>query len=327
VVACPSEAGDILLVDARIEPVGGTATRRGSWVWDAADAIRDPAGFVRRLVALGLDEIALQPPADPREILPVARALAASGIALHLVEGDPDMIRPDGLARTLERVRGLRDTVQTLSGNPAARLELDIEPYGRPDYALDAAAAWRSWALAVEAIAHAWRGPVDVDVPWWMPGAPGGEAALTYARASIGTIVVMAYRTEPVSILEAAEPWLARAQPVKIAIEAGEVASEVQRTYRRAPAGELVVSGDHGALYAAPHAGVEGAATFALIGETRTRPERVSFYGRDAERRQAERVILPLLKAWPNFEGFRVHGLPTVTSANRQSTSEASPAR
>ncbi|MDP5277941.1 hypothetical protein Q9Q95_03315 [Sphingomonas sp. DG1-23] len=315
VVSCPFSANEIIFRGARIEPAGGPAVRYGSWVWDAAEAIRNPAAFVDHLAALGLGDIAIQPPADPGDILPVARALSASGIAAHFVEGDPDMIEPDGLARALERVGRLRRAAQRLrSAHPPVRLELDIEPYGRADYGRDPTAAWRRWASAVEAIARSWGEPVDVDVPWWMLGAPGGVAALTSARASIDTIVVMAYRTEPQLILDAAEPWLALGMPVKIAVEAGEVATEVQRTYRRAPAGELVISDGRAVLQPAPVARARGAATFSLTRETRTRPDRVSFYGRDAERGAAERTILPFLKGWSNFRGFRVHGFSGLRS-------------
>jgi len=310
VVSCPFTAGEIVFEEARIDPFGRPAASCGSWVWDAAEAIRNPAAFSDKLAALSLGDIAIQPPAEPGDILPVVRALSASGIAAHLVEGDPDMIEPEGLARTGDRVRRLRLAMRGLSpGNPRVRLELDIEPYGRPAYGRDPAAAWRSWALAVEAIARIWGGPVDVDVPWWMLGAPGGAAALTSARASIGTIVVMAYRTEPQLILEAAEPWLAMGVPVKIAVEAGEVATEVRRTYRRAPAGELFIRGDRASLHAASMVGVKDATTFLLAGETRTQPDRISFYGRDAERGAAERTILPFLTAWANFRVFRIHGL------------------
>ena len=220
VIGCPLAAGEIVLQDARIEPVGGPAARYGSWVWDATEAIRNPAAFVGDLTALGLGDIAIQPPADPADILPVVRALSVSGIAAHLVEGDPDMIQPDGLARALGRVHRLRRAIESLqSADSAVRLELDIEPYGHPAYGRDPAAAWRSWTSAVEAIARIWGGPVDVDVPWWMLGAPGGPSALRNARNSIGTIVVMAYRTEPQLILEAAEPWLAMGVPVAVHVK------------------------------------------------------------------------------------------------------------
>ena len=324
VVGCPSAADEILFEEVRIDPAAGAAARYGSWVWDAAEAIRDPATFAGNLAALGVDDIAIQPPAEPGDIVPVTRALSASGIAAHLVEGDPDMIDPDGLARALERVRRLRRPIQGLpAGNPPVRLELDIEPYGHPDYGRDPAAAWRSWALAVGAISRIWGSPVDVDVPWWMLGAPGGAAALANARAAIDTIVVMAYRTEPQLILEAAEPWLAAGGAVKIAIEAGDVATEVQRTYRRSPAGELVINGGRAALHPAPIAGGKGATTFSLVGETRTRPDRVSFYGRDAERVAAARTVLPFFTGWSSFQGLRVHGLSGTTVAGRQSPAGA----
>jgi hypothetical protein len=326
VVACPSAPGEITLQDVRIEPASGPAGRYGSWVWDPAEAICDPAAFATRLAGLGLNDIAIQPPAEPRGIIRVARALIASGIAMHFVEGDPDMIRPDGLARTLERVRRLRRATQSLPlVDPPVRLELDIEPYGNSDYALNPAQAWQRWAVAVEEIARVWGEPVDVDVPWWMLEAPGGAAALTKARPSIGTIVVMAYRTEPHLVLEAAEPWLALGVAVKIAVEAGEVATEVERTYRRSPAGELLIRADRAALYAAPIAASDGAASFSLVEEIRTRPDRVSFHSRNAERRSVERTILPLLRAFPNFQGFRVHGLSASRSqaAQFQSTAAA----
>lgn len=310
VVTCPSEAAELTIERVQLVPDGRAAARRGSWIWDAANAIRDPSAFAADIAAAGLDEIAIQAPAAPSALASVARALAASGIAWYLVEGDPDMIKPGGLARSLARIRLLRRMRQGLPGRDApVRLELDIEPHGLADYALDPRAAWRDWAVAVNAIARAWGHPVDIVVPWWMEIAPGGTAALAAVHGSIGTVVVMAYRTEPQLILEAAEPWLAKGLPVKVAIESGSVAPEVQRSYRRASAGTLVVTEDRAVLNDVPVARAAGAETFLLTGEIRTRSERVSFHKRDDERRAAERAILPFLGGWVNFAGLRVHGL------------------
>lgn len=314
VVSCPSEAAELMIEHVQVVSNGHSRGSFGTWVWDAKDAIRAPRAFVTRLAAARVDEIVIQAPAIPSDLIPLAHALAASPAAWYLVEGDPDMIMPEGLARTLVRVRLLRHTLRNLPASAAPKgLELDIEPHGRADYSVAPRAAWRNWANAITAIANAWGHPVEVVAPWWMRSVPGGTAALDCVRSSVGAVVVMAYRTDPQLILEAVEPWLATGLPVKVAIEAGEVAPEVQRIYRRASAGTLVITGNQAQLTGKPIGRKESAEAFALAGETCTWPEQVSYHGRDSERRAIERTILPLLASWPNFIGFRVHGLLTAT--------------
>jgi hypothetical protein len=316
VVTCPAGAGEISLHKVRFVPHPGGTWRRGTWVWEPAAAIRNPSRFAGDLAAAGIDDIAIQVPANPADIVPAARILAAAGVTVHLVEGDPEMIKPEVLIRTVDRVRALRQAVEmAVPSGPALRLELDIEPYGGRDYPLDPISSWQNWAMAIRTIAQAWGDTVDVDVPWWMRGVPGGATALAAVRPWVGTIVVMAYRTEPDLILDAAEPWLALGRPVKIAIESGKLEAEGQQFYRRAAAGTLVLSSNRATLLKRPALRIDGAETFSFVRETRVPADRITFYGRDVARRSAERILAPLLAAWPNFAGFRIHGLRLAEDA------------
>lgn len=282
---------------------------RGTWVWRERDWHGDPLAFARHAAAAGWTELAIQAPARPDAALArLAAALAERKIGFRLLDGDPAMATAEGRAEAVRRFARLR---RWCDDHLAARplLELDIEPYALPGFAADPEAGWQDWARTVQAIAAAWGGPVAVDVPWWMRRSPQGHAALGKARASIREIIVMAYRTDPQLILDAAESWLAEAgPPVRIAIETGPVAQEAERLYRRAPSGTLKLSDAGAELLAAPEAAGPAAFTFALVRETRTDPARISFHGAPSRAAEAERALLPLLSGWPGFAGFRLHG-------------------
>ncbi|MBB5711041.1 hypothetical protein [Sphingomonas xinjiangensis] len=308
VLTCPGDGGELVLHSINIAPLPSASTARGTWVWDAAEAVRHPEAFARSLAARGMTEIALQAPRDPIHVPAVASALARNKIDMLLVEGDPGMTSSAGLEIAVARVKRIRSAFQR-AGLPLPRLELDIEPYGAADYAGHPGAAWGRWAVAIKVLSDVWGSRVLVDVPWWMLQVPGGEAALERAQPVISTIVVMAYRTDPHAILAIAEPWLSRRTPVKIAVEVGPVAPEVQRIYRRATQGELVMIGDRAALFetSAPRPGAD--AVFHLVRETQSDPRRISFRGREEGLPTAERTVVPFLRSWPNYTGFRVHGL------------------
>ncbi|WP_336952591.1 hypothetical protein [Sphingobium aromaticivastans] len=323
VLTCPAADASARLDAVTLEPVPFSAPRapafagargagfnaRGTWVWRERDWHGDPLAFARRAAVAGWTELAIQAPAQPDVALArLAAALAERKIGFRLLDGDPAMATAEGRAEAVRRFARLR---RWCDDHLAARplLELDIEPYALPGFAADPEAGWQDWARTVQAIAAAWGGPVAVDVPWWMRRSPQGHAALGKARASIREIIVMAYRTDPQLILDAAESWLAEAgPPVRIAIETGPVAQEAERLYRRAPSGTLKLSDAGADLLAAPEAAGPAASTFALVRETRTDPARISFHGAPSRAAEAERALLPLLSGWPGFAGFRLHG-------------------
>lgn len=312
VITCPQERGALRVRHARIVPTPGGEGSYGTWLWDARRALSAPQEFAAHAAAAGLDEIAVQATAEAGHgLVPLANALSDRGLAFRLVEGDPAMVGPAGLARAVARVRALRTAAE--GADQDAVLELDIEPYTTPSYAYDSASAWQRWGEAITALAHAWGRSVDVVVPWWMLHRADAVEAMTRAESSIRGVVVMAYRTEPQLILDAAEPWLARGaaygKPVRIAIEAGQVAMEAQRHYRRADSGPLEILAEEARLHSAPAASTGGGGRFAMVRETIVHPRRISFYGAPDARAAAMDVLLPQLRAWPSFAGFRVHGL------------------
>jgi hypothetical protein len=311
VISCPNTPGTLFLRDMRIVPVTGTIGSFGTWLWDARPALSAPRAFAARAAASEIDEISVQATAEAdRSLAPLARALADRGVELRLVEGDPAMIDSAGLAKAIARVSILRAAAERADCNMV--LELDVEPYTIPAYAHDMAGAWRRWGEAVRALARVWGRPVDVVVPWWMLERADASEALAEAEESVRGVVVMAYRTEPQLILAAAEPWLSwgagRGKPVRVAIEAGEVATEVQRHFRRAQSGQLELLSEQARLY--PEAISAGKGVhFALTRETIVHPRRVSFHGALEARVATINVVRPLLQGWTSFAGFRVHGL------------------
>lgn len=310
VLICPATGASARLDTVTLMPASDRLPdARGSWIWREQDWRADPSGFVRRAAAAGWTELAIQAPARPDAALThLAAALADQGITFRLLDGDPAMATPDGIGGAMARFAQLRRWCEDhLAVRPV--LELDIEPYAHPGFAADPSAGWHAWAEAVRAIAGFWGGAVAVDLPWWMRRSPMASAALEKASPSIAEIIVMAYRTDPQLILDAAEGWLAGAgPPVRIAIETGQVAAEATRTYRRAASGTLRLS-DAGAELLGEDAPADpSGAFFALMEESRTDPARISFHGALSRAGEVERTIRPLLAGWPRFAGFRAHG-------------------
>ncbi|WP_176594039.1 hypothetical protein [Sphingobium sp. EM0848] len=310
VLTCPAAGGSAQLDVVRLMPEGaGGSGARGTWVWREQDWHADPVAFVRRAEAAGWTELAIQAPAVPdAALVGLAAALAERRIGFRLLDGDPTMAEAEGRVEAVRRFTRLRHWCDDhLAARPL--LELDIEPYALPGFAADPKAGWQGWAQTVRAIAETWDGPVAVDLPWWMRRSPEGAAALASARASLHEIIVMAYRTDPQRVLDAAESWLDEAgPPVRIAIETGPVAQEATRFYRRAPRGTLKLSDAGAELLNAPESAGAGQAVFAFARESGTDPAGVSFHGAPSLAAEAERTLVSLLSGWPGFAGFRVHG-------------------
>jgi len=162
----------------------------------------------------------------------------------------------------------------------------------------------------VRELSAAWGGPVAVDVPWWMQKSSAGISAAQAASSSISEFVVMAYRTDPQLILDAAEPWLCGGKAVQVAIETGPVAIEATQTYRRATQGTLRLSDRAVELLPVALQAERGEAVYKLEAQTVTQPGRISFQGETDRAIEVERKLSPILQGWPNFRGFRLHGWP-----------------
>lgn len=314
ILTCPAQGASGLLESVRLVSAESSraATPRGTWIWQEQLWRAAPEKFANAAVKAGFNELAIQVPTVPDEALArLAKVLDGKGITLRLVDGDPSMATAEGLQKALARLDRLRRWSATYwrTGNQPV-LELDIEPYGEARFAADPAAGWRGWAEAVRKLAVAWGHPVVIDVPWWMLQSEAGAAALQIVRPSVQEIVVMAYRTEPQLILDAAEPWLATGARVQVAIETGPVANEVTRTYRRAKRGALRLSDGNAKLFQSVQEAAPGEVAYELAVQNIVKGDRVSFFGALDRALEVERKLNPVLKGWTGYNGFRLHGWP-----------------
>jgi hypothetical protein len=313
VLACPAEGASARLDSLMLAPATSSAAAigRASWVWREEDWRSDPQGFAEAAAAAGFNELAVQVPAKADAVLvQLIEALEQRGIEMRLLDGDPSMATPEGLETAVARISHLRHWLAKHRAPESLMLELDIEPYGQPGFAADAEAGWRGWAMAVRELSAAWGRPVAVDVPWWMQNSSAGISAAQAAISSISEFVVMAYRTDPQLILDAAEPWLRGGKAVQVAIETGPVATEATQTYRRATQGTLRLSDRAVELLPAVRQAEGGEAVYKLEAQTVTQPGRISFHGETDRAVEVERKLSPILQGWPNFRGFRLHGWP-----------------
>jgi hypothetical protein len=313
VLACPAEGASARLDSLMLAPATSStaALGRGSWVWREEDWCSDPGGFAEAAAAAGFNELAVQVPAKADAVLAqLIDALEQRGIKMRLLDGDPSMATPAGLEAAVARINELRRWLAKHGAPQSLVLELDIEPYSQPGFAADPDKGWRGWAVAVRKLSAAWGGPVAVDVPWWMQKSSAGILAAQAASSSISEFVVMAYRTDPQLILDAAEPWFRGGKAVQVAIETGPVAIEATQSYRRATQGTLRLSDRAVELLPTARQTERGEAVYKLEAQTVTQPGRISFHGETDRAIEVERKLSPILQGWPNFRGFRLHGWP-----------------
>jgi hypothetical protein len=223
---------------------------------------------------------------EPARLGAFIRAAGSRGVQVLSVDGDPHMVLPDHQPALARMVRAY--AAYNASVEPAARLaglQFDVEPYLLPEYG----AGKVDWDARYLAMVRTLRGAagslrLELVVPFWWDG----KGALLDGLAPLAdALVVMDYRTDPGQIVGFAVPfldWAARhGKQVRIALEAGAIAPEIQRRYVRAgadEAGELLHlrmggqergqrRGQQGGqqllvLLAAPAAGMAGADSFRL---------------------------------------------------------------
>ncbi|RUM95825.1 hypothetical protein EET67_21285 [Pseudaminobacter arsenicus] len=172
----------------------------GSWIWDLRPWLGQPEQLITRARQHGVGSLLLQLPIEGGEIADLAKVqrlidvLAAAGIVVRAVEGDPEMASAEGRANALERARIIRRFRQAGAGLHS--VQYDIEPYLMAGHKHDPAAAWREWTKTIGQLAACLGAKVSVAVPFRMLDDLFGEGALLKAAGSISDIVVMAYRTD-----------------------------------------------------------------------------------------------------------------------------------
>jgi hypothetical protein len=157
--------------------------------------------------------------------------------------------------------------------------------------------------------------PLEFVVPFWWWDK---RELLDGLAAAAEGLAVMDYRTDPDQIVRFALPFLdwgtRHGKRVRIALEAGRVAPELQRRYVRAEpgaAGSLLLA-QAGATQALvllrQPVQAASAPLYRLSGERTLDGSATSFHGR----REDLRALLPALErefsAWPGFAGIALHG-------------------
>ncbi|WP_448956349.1 hypothetical protein [Labrys neptuniae] len=320
VVTCPQVAATATLTAIRLLPEASAGPKgTGSWIWDLQPWLADPDSLARQAAAAGIDRLYLQFRLRDGEVEEAPRVahlievLDRAGITVNAVEGDAAMATSAGRAHALDRAKALKTFKQ--AGHPIVTFQYDIEPYLRPEYAVDRAAGWREWAVTVKALAQVLGEPIEVVLPFWMLDDETGVEALESVRGSIKGVGVMAYRTDPALVEQIAQPWLhwqaGAAIPVGIALENGPVPDEYHRTYVRASRGEVVFDrpGEIATvrILTEPVTGSETKPAYSLSYEVEVNSSRISFMNARQTLAQARSRLERTLSAWPGFGGLLIH--------------------
>jgi hypothetical protein len=253
----------------------------------------------------------------PGQLADFVRAAGARGIGVYSVDGDPHMVLADEVPAAVKRVQAY--AAYNASQPPEARLrgvQFDVEPYLLPDNVLPPDrrdAAYVEMARALKAAAGAGL-RLEFVVPFWW----GGNQALLDALAPhADALAVMDYRTDRSQIVDGAIPFLdwaaGHGRQVRIALEAGSIAPEVQRRYVKAVTGDLQavdVNGRHVlALLRQPVTSAAGASLYRLQ-STRTIDGSATTFHND---KAALARLLPGLEAdfgaWDGYGGIAIHEL------------------
>lgn len=300
-----------------------TFTPRAAWVWQDTQWRTAPEDFVRDAQTRGLDEVYIAvhvengSVADPASLVRLIALATPRGLRVTVVEGDPRMATAEGLAFAVDRARALRAFNETHPDTALSGLQYDIEPYILPAYQRRPERVLADWARSIAVLSETYGEAVDLVIPFWLPDVPGGAVALTEAARHARTLTVMAYRTTPAALVDAALPaleWAGRTGlPVTVAVEAGALADEEIHVYRRAAEGPLqILQGEDGAdvrLHAAPVAGTQDRPTYVFSHAIALPASRISFAGDLAALGRVVSEAEPVLSGYPAFAGIAVHGL------------------
>jgi hypothetical protein len=300
VVVAPQAGGTLHISRLSIEPLSTPAqASAGGWAWEpdlwrrrGGELIEAAArrGLARLYVTLAIEDGRIR---HRSELIRFLRAARGRGIAVEAVEGDPDMVNPDGLRSAVKRAQAIaRFDRAAPAGARLAGVQYDIEPYTLPSWGTYPA-DYRGWTEAVRALASAAGGPVHLVLPFWIADNAGGLRLLRELGPSISGVTAMAYRSDPAAIGAITEPLLSwgvtAGKPVRIALEAGPVAPETRSDSAPPPPGASRSS--KRAAHARAAAGAGGASRrrkmFASQGRITVEPARISFLGDEARMMRA----------------------------------------
>jgi hypothetical protein len=322
VVLAPAAGGTLRIEGVALAPAARPSTARaGAWAWQPSLWQEGGDALLRSAAARGLDRLSVTLAISDGRVEGAdalgafVRAARSRGIAVEAVEGDPDMVFAHGLASAAARARAIADYQRTAA--PAARLagvQYDIEPYTLAAWGQEPA-GYRGWSAAVNTLARSAGEPIHLVLPFWIAEGAEGQAFLSDVAPSVSGVTVMAYRTEASLVSVVAEPLLswgsANGKPVRVALETGPVAQEVEESFVAAPQGRIALTSAGRQVTATlldRGAALPGARMFALAARTSAPPSRISFLGDDRRMVETSRTLAVALSAWSSFDGFSYHG-------------------
>ncbi len=325
---CPKQASSLTLSTLELSTAhAGPAPARSIWIWRPSEWRDNAEALLEELDVLDTPVVYVSVPltSSASDHLSVANAdaladfiarAAARNIRVWAVEGDPHAVLPEGQEHFLRRAKALdaynaaQDEKRRLAG-----VQYDIEPYLLPEFALDQDAWLRAYVETIARLKAELEVPLEVAVPfWWAELSTGGAALLDQLAPHVDGVNVMNYRTDPVLLQQFAEPFLAwgttSGVAVRIALEAGPIASEDRWHYRRDASGglrKLTLAGEPVlVLLDSPQASPSGLA-LSLSHQSQLDGSQITFKG-DLQKMQAVMADLEILwRAWPSFAGLALH--------------------
>ena len=325
-VLCPQDGGKLMLDTLSLEPAAPAPARapRSTWAWDRAEWRERGDALIDWAVGQSLGEVLVTVPlrdgqvAEPEALAAFVQRAGARGVAVTAVEGDPHMVLPAQHAPSAARARAY--AAYNAAAAPAARLkgmQFDVEPYLLPATVLDPAQRDRRFLELAAALRQAAGAmPLEFVVPFWWDGK---RDLLRELARHADALAVMDYRTDPAQIQRFAAPFLdwgvEHGKRVRIALEAGPIAAEEQRRYRRVEAGakgDLLLTEVEGRLVAVllrSAASHPQGRMYAFSG-SRTIDGSATTFHRD---KSGMMRLLPQLErvfgAWKSFDGMALHEL------------------
>ncbi len=314
--------GEPATLDA-IDLVGGLHERAslgvGFWVWEFAEAARNPEGIISACLAQGCRRLLIQMPAsgDPdsewERYADLLARVQAAGLDAYALDGAPEFVRhPAPLVATLRRLAAFT------GASPPRGIQLDLEPYLLKDFA-EQADGYQQYLAVVRAIKAMVdpRTRLSIVMPFWFATVRVDRRPVAFAVMDVvDEVAVMSYRTDPDELQAIADDTLRYGDlagtPVWLAVETRALPEEhhlqLQRVAARGLATAYVERAARRLILAPPPSGERGE-WFRVVRRYTVRSERLSYSGQSQA--AVRQVVATLLGRVSNrsFAGLLIHDL------------------
>ena len=326
-VECPRAGGTVNISGMELTAAApARVLLRSAWMWRPVHWRETASSLIERLVRHDARIVYVTIPVagdvveQPERLGGFIAEAGRRGIAVWAVIGDPHAVLPSERPQ-FEQWAGAYAAYNRASppDRRLAGLQLDIEPYLLPGYALDPATWDAAYVEAANAVARAGMGlPVEAAVPVWFGSAIRRERILDRLGPEIQSLAVMDYRTDQRRIVDGAQPFLAwamaRGKGIRIAVEFGPLADEEVRVYRaslsrRGELWRIALDGGDALVLLDRQAEYPAGMPLALVGKSTAPGNALTFHGADGRIEDILRALERQLAPWPSFLGMAIHGV------------------